>query len=223
LLALAKLWLWAVPGLLLLAALGFWSNRRDRRYQLLLVSALTTFVGFLFVPVDQGHGWGFRYFHSAWFVLPLLSAAALGRRESSGGSRAGAQYRFVGRYVAGAAFASLVVLVPYYGWQVRSFIDRHLAQLPVAQHGVPRLVIVNPGGGYYAQDLIQNDAFLRTPVITMVTNGRQADEDMIARTFPDLVLLGHNSRGSVWGREAAKPPAASGRIGPVSADQRKQE
>ena len=77
LIGLAKVWLWAVPGMMLLAVVGAWRWREDTRVLTLAVSALTTIFGFWFVPFDQGHGWGFRYFHSAWMTLPVLAAAAL--------------------------------------------------------------------------------------------------------------------------------------------------
>ncbi len=73
---LAKMWIWAVPCLLLFALLGFWRWRRDRHVRLLAWSAMLTFCGYLFVTFDQGHGWGNRYFHSAWGVLPILAAGA---------------------------------------------------------------------------------------------------------------------------------------------------
>jgi len=76
LIALAKLWLWAVPALVLLAIVGFWRSRADMRVKLLAASAILTFIGYIFIPVSQGHGWGFRYFHSAWFILPVLAAGA---------------------------------------------------------------------------------------------------------------------------------------------------
>ncbi|MGH8260576.1 MAG: hypothetical protein ACREUG_12930, partial [Steroidobacteraceae bacterium] len=56
--ALAKIWLWATPGLLLLACAGAWRWRRHPICRLLVDSAALTFVGYLFVPFDQGHGWG---------------------------------------------------------------------------------------------------------------------------------------------------------------------
>ena len=69
------------------------------------------------------------------------------------------------------------------------------------------MIIISPFMGYYAQDLVQNDPFLREPVIRMITQGRQADEAMMAMYFPDLVLLSRTYRGSVWG---VRDPATNG-------------
>jgi hypothetical protein len=197
---LAKLWLWAAPATVLLAAVGFWLHRRDTRFQLLLASAVLTLIGFLFVPVSQGHGWGFRYFHSAWFVVPLFAAGAI---TAPSGRNA------LSRYVQGAALVGLLVMTPFFVWEVHGFIAAHLAQLPSADHGRPRVVIISPAMGYYSQDLVQNDPFLRGPVIRMVTHGRKDDAAMMARYFPDLVMLSRNYRGSVWGYPDQMPVASA--------------
>jgi hypothetical protein len=210
LIGLAKLWLWAAPGLLLLAVVGFWRNRGNVGLRLLVTSAALTILGYLFIPADQGHGWGFRYFHSAWFVLPVLAAAVLrpnsAMQSSSGFDKA--------RFVAGASIGGVLLMLPFYAAAVHSFIGDHLAQLPVARQGRPRVTIINPGVGYYAQDLVQNDPFLRDPVIRMVTHGRKNDEAMMTRYFPHLSLLSSDYRGSVWGYPAATAaPSASIGIG----------
>jgi len=128
------------------------------------------------------------------------------------------------RFGMAAALASAVLVVPFLLFQVHGFISDHLAQLPQAEHGTPRVVIINPFGAYYAQDLVQNDPFLRDPVIRMVTHGRQADREMIARHFPDLVLLESDYRGWVWGYPEGVAPAMKSGIGRVAGDdQRKQE
>jgi hypothetical protein len=200
LIGLSKVWLWAVPALVVVAALGFWRKRGDTHFRLLFASTGLTLVGYLFVPFDQGHGWGFRYFHSVWFVLPIFAVAALVRRPgavvtvSSRGSRATLGY------LHGTAVGSLMLLTLYFAWQVHSFIADHLGQLPRAPQGMPRVVIVDPSRGYYALDLVQNDPFMRGPVVTMVTHGAEQDQQVLRKYFPDLTLLAADHHGSVWGR-----------------------
>jgi len=196
---LAKLWLWAAPALLVVAALGFWRHRDDVRVRLMATSAALTFVGYLFVPFDQGHGWGFRYMHSVWFVFPVLAALCLVGPQSKGSVAVSQGASPISGYPAGAALGGLLILIPLTAWQVNAFIRAHVAQLPTADHGVPKVVIVNPYGAYYAQDLVQNDPFLRGPVVRMVTRGRAEDARMMARHYPDLVLLKSGYRGTVWG------------------------
>ena len=205
LIALAKIWLWAAPLLLLLAGLGFWRERGNTAFRLMVASATATFIGYLFVPLDQGHGWGFRYFHSAWFVLPVFAGAALGsapamqlHRRFEEASRA------LSSWTLAAALGGLLVLTPYFAWQVHQFIHAHRAQLPTASSGTTRIVILTRVAGYYPEDLVQNDPFLREPVITMFTQGREADEAMVRKYFPDLVMLNRTYRGSVWGYAPAE-------------------
>ncbi|HET9404587.1 MAG TPA: hypothetical protein VFO57_08395, partial [Burkholderiales bacterium] len=192
LLDLAKLWLWAVPALLVCALLGARRLREDRGIWLALAgSALLTYFVYFVVRFDQGHGWGFRYFHSAWLVLPLFAVRALatpGREPLAG-------------YLAGCALLSLVVLTGFRALQVEQFVARHLSQLPVAASGKARVRIVNTANGYYAWDLIQNDPFLRGP-ITLGSRGAQADAAMMAARFPQHEQLSEDRRGSVWGTPA---------------------
>lgn len=195
----AKLWLWAAPGLLFLAAAGYRMHRGDVRWKLLLASALTTLIGHFFVPLNQGHGWGFRYFHSAWFVLPLLGAAVLAA-PPGGGWRLHGQ---LAAYGIGLGLVGLVMMTPLFAYQVHQFIGAHLAQMPTSDRGAPRVAIISTATGYYAQDLGQNDAFLRNPVIVLVSRGRKADAAMMAAAFPNLVLLSQSNRGSVWGTPTA--------------------
>jgi hypothetical protein len=217
LIGLAKLWLWAVPGLPLLAIAGFSRHRSNFGVKLFAASAVMTILGYLFIPADQGHGWGFRYFHSAWFVLPVLAAALAARApvaETGGLSRV--DFRGFG---AAASIGGLLIMIPFYSATVHSFIGDHLTQMPEAKQGNPRVAIISPGMGYYAQDLIQNDPFLRDPVIRMITHGRKNDDTMIAQNFPDLVLLSRDYKGSVWGYPAPIVPSSAG-IG-VAGDQQR--
>ena len=204
----AKLWLWASPLLILLAGFGFWRHRNNTHMKLLLASALTTSVAFMFVPIDQGHGWGHRFFHSAWFVLPVFAGAALVPPRELAAHGEGSPSNPLIPWALAAALGGLFIMTPYFSWSVHSFIGAHLAQVPVADHGTPRLVIIDPAQGYYNVDLVVNDPFLAAPVIRMLSLGKQNDARMIASRFPDLVLLAKDSRGSVWGYEAAAPQPA---------------
>ena len=193
----AKIWLWAAPGMLILAVWGAWKHRRDSFVLLLALSALSTLAGFLFVPFDQGHGWGFRYFQSAWGVLPVLAALASGSREDEvdGCSNSG----LIDVRKLGAAFALLWLVVGgvLRMAQVNAFVSGHLAQLPAPDYGPAPVRIVNPANGYYAFDLVQNDPFLRGSLI-FSTHGRERDAAMMQANFPGLVCVLSLYRGQVW-------------------------
>ena len=191
---LAKLWLWAAPGLLVLAVLGLRAARRDVRLALWAASAALTALGYCFVPFDQGHGWGYRYFHSAWMAIPLLACAAIharGKREDARG---------LAGFASACALGSLLVLTPLRAHQVHAFISRHLAQLPRAERGEAELVLLNTAAGYYTIDLVQNSALFTRKPLVMESLGGAANAEMRRRFFPDLVLLQADARGEVWGR-----------------------
>ena len=185
---LGKLWIWAVPGLLVAAALGAWQLRRERGPWLALsCSALLTYFAYFVVSFDQGHGWGFRYFHSAWLALPLFATAALRQSASLAG------------YLAASAALSLAALTPFQALQVERFVARHLSQLPGTTRGEPRVVFIDPAGGYYNWDLVQNDPFLRQPVIRLISRKPELDRAMMSSRFPEHEMLFVDRRGAVWG------------------------
>jgi hypothetical protein len=101
--------------------------------------------------------------------------------------------------MAGCAVLSVALLTPLHALETEHFISRHLAQLPAASTGIPRVIFLNPKQGYYAWDLIQNDPFLREPVLKFVMRNDEADRAMMAAVFPDLELLTSGPSGSVWG------------------------
>lgn len=194
--ALIKLWLWSAPALVAAAVLGAWRVRGERGpWRPMIFSALLTYVGYFFIRFDQGHGWGARYFHSAWMVVPLLAVAAFKIHPE----KLSIQWKTLPGYIAACALLSLVVLTGFRSLQVEQFISRHLAQLPSAPGGSARVLIVNPANGYYAWDLPQNDPFLRNVPIRMTSVNAPRDAAMMAERFPQYRLLGFDRRGTAWG------------------------
>jgi len=170
---LSELALWASPGLLALAGLGAAWRRAEPAVRLISASALVTFLGYLFVPYDQGHGWGYRYFHAAWAALPLLAAAALEHPS------AGAALRRMGLV---AALASLLLANAMRFSQVRTFIDAQLRQVPRATTpSRMEVVFLRPDRGYYTVDLVQNDPFLDGSRWVLLSRGPEEDARLMAR------------------------------------------
>jgi hypothetical protein len=193
---LAKLWLWSVPAMVLAALLGAWQLRRERGPWLPLIgSALLTYFAYFLVRFDQGHGWGFRYFHSAWLVVPLLAAAAAGSGLAPS----------LRGLLAGCALLSLPVLTALFGYTVEHHIARHRAQAAVlveaaaVRGSAPRVVILDPRVGYYTWDLAQQDPFMRDSLLHLMSREPKLDREMMARVFPQYTLLYEDRRGTVWG------------------------
>ena len=195
LIGLAKIWAWAVPGLAILAMYGarkWWSNPQCR---LLCASALLTLV--MFVIADQGHGWGYRYFHSAWFTLPILGAAAFAKFPR-GGELQPAQDSLALTFVVAAALLTLFAGIGLRAFQMRTFIEGHDRQVPQYMGTERRVVILNPSSAYYGADLVQNDPWLRSDVIRMITHGAIADEQMMRENFSEMRRVYTDEFGSVW-------------------------
>jgi hypothetical protein len=196
LIGVAKIWAWSVPGLIVLAVYGGWKWRHNRWCALLSASALITLLLYVFVPVDQGHGWGYRYFHSAWLVLPLLGAAAFVATPGPHDSRLADQ--------GALALATLCAIFTFFAgtglraFQIYEFIAQHQSHLPQYAGTERRVVIVDPRFSFYGADLVQNDPWLRGNVIRMITHGATADAQMMSEHFADMHRVYEDRYGSVW-------------------------
>jgi hypothetical protein len=195
---LSKVRTWGAVALVVLAAYGFAAARATTAVRLLGAALLLTVLGYFFFPQDQGHGWGYRYAHSAWFVLPVLAALGLA------GHAAVRDGEMQGMVAWGIVF-SMVLANGLRFAQVESFIGRHLSQVPLlavpAQGRTRELVFVDIGAGFYTQDMIHNDPFLRDSRIVLVHRGREADAELAARRFPGFAKSGEGAWGERWTRE----------------------
>lgn len=194
---LAKLWAWSVPGLLLLACFGAWSWRNNRTCLLISASALLTFFGYFLVPVDQGHGWGYRYFHSAWLALPILATAAFADSTKPGRSPTSATQGVL-TFVVVAALISLFAGTGLRSYQIHNFIAEHNRQVPRYQSSERRVEILDPRGAFYGVDLVQNEPWLRNNDIRIITRGAAADLQLMHERFPEMHQIYLDRYGSVW-------------------------
>jgi hypothetical protein len=193
----AKIWVWSVPGLMLLAGVGAWRWRRNKACRTLLISALVTLVGFCLVPFDQGHGWGYRYFHSAWMALPILAAGALMPRVP--GTRSlSVSGDELATLVVGCALLALFLSVGFRAAQMHEFIASDLSHVPGHQGTGPRVLMLNPVGAWYEADLIQNDPWLRGDVIRMMSYGRDENAAIMQLQFPQMHRVYWDRFGETW-------------------------
>jgi hypothetical protein len=170
-----------------------------------MLSAVCTYAGYLFVHLDQGHGWGYRYFHSAWGVVPILAACALTGRTDAG--------RGLVTFAGAAAVLSLLLLVPFQLMQIDRFISRHLAMVPAAKRPGGNVYFIDFRGGYYIADMIQMDPLLRSEDLYLATRGGALDEQLIQRNWPSAVQCG-GAPGVVQWCLGNAPGAAIGRFMP---------
>jgi len=189
---LSKAWTWGATGLLVLAAWGVAVARDLPGVKVLSAALAITFFGYFLVPLEQGHGWGYRYLHSAWFVLPLLAGLSLVR----------VQDKELQCMAAWAVALSLVLANGLRLVQVDGFIGRHLSQVPplarAADPAHAEIVFVDPAAGMYTRDMVHNDPFLRDARITMVYDGPDKAAALMAQRFPDYTRRAEGKWGELW-------------------------
>ena len=188
--ALVKMCVWAMPSLFVLALLGGILRRADLRVRLLVSSAMLTFVAYLFVKFDQGHGWGYRYFHSAWGVVPILAGCAMAGRPQIEG-------RLIS-FAGASAILSLLFLIPLQMRQIDQFIAQHLAQLAPPRRPGNNVYFIHPLGGSYLADMIQFDPLLRSQDLLLVSHGAVLDMQMIQRNWPGAVRVSGSRAADQW-------------------------
>jgi hypothetical protein len=186
--ALAKMWLWAVPCLFIFAIVGWARHRNDAGVRLLACSAALTFVSYLFVRLDQGHGWGYRYFHSAWGTIPILAGCAMSGKLNP---------RLVS-FAGALTILNLLIIVPFQMHQIDGIISRHQAQLPPPRRPGNNVYFIPGGGGFYMVDMVQIDPMLRDTDLLMLSRGKKLDTELMRQNWPDAVVVNHGYWAQQW-------------------------
>jgi hypothetical protein len=186
-----KIFAWSIPGLPLLAVMGIRNAKCHPHLKLWGGAAALTLFFYLFVTYDQGHGWGYRYFHSVWLALPLMSAAFLTATKL----REAAFWR---GFICYASLLSLVLCSGLRFFQVHQFIEQHLSQLPIFEKNKKYICIIKSEEGYYSQDLIRNDPFLREPVMMLKSVNDHDDREILKSIFPKAINVKKSSSHAIW-------------------------
>lgn len=189
----AKLLLWSPLPLVPLAAWGAVRHARISYVRCLLGSALSTLVAYLFVKFDQGHGWGYRYFHSAYATLPLLAAVALAQLGRSSLPR---WREPLLRSTLGWGLAALVVLVPQRSFQVARHVREHRAQLVSGSPHESCVHFVWPFGDY-SVDLVANRPSLQGDLY-LYDHGRERVGALLRQAFPNVRLQARNRTDAAY-------------------------
>jgi len=158
---------WSCLATPLLAVLGLRRIFRERPIvQDAALSCLFTFGFYYFFYLDQGHGWGYRYFHGALACLILVAVAGW---DSLGKS---IDRRSTRQFLAAGVAASFFLLLPLRCYQAESFI-RPFARAAEEIHSINAQVVgIDLLGTWYSADLIRNDPFLEnTPVVAAAVPG----------------------------------------------------
>ena len=181
---LSLLFTWHAPLFGALAAIGVWQARKLGPLMTDIALGVAFTLGFyLFFPLTQGHGWGYRYAYQVLASLALLAAAGTPSLvEAAGGRRAQA--------LLVASFATaLLVQIPLRFFQGERFVRpyaaayRHLTSQPA------RVVLVYGDSIWYGRDLIRNDPYLKgQPVVLAARMLTRDGRAKIEAAYPGQVV-----------------------------------
>jgi hypothetical protein len=188
--ALVKMSTWAMPCLFAFAFLGFIRRRADLRVRLLVASVFFTFFAYLFVSFDQGHGWGYRYFHSAWAAIPILAGCSM-NVKSEANSR-------LTSFAGATAVLGVLIIVPFQMNQIDRVISEHLAQLEPPKRPGNNVYLVHPLGGFYVADMIQSDPMLRNEDLILVSHGSELDARLVQENWPNAIKVSSGRVADQW-------------------------
>ena len=197
---LAKTVVWAVPGLLVIAWLGWRGAKlqleagQSRALRLLMASLITTFALYWMIKFDQGHGWGYRYLHSAWFALAVSGGCYLARAPQN-----------VRAFFGALCALSFAVLLPQRALQVEGFIRHHRAQVPAATAPVS-ITFINEAHGTFTVDLLQNDPFLRNDDWRLISHGAARNEALARKYLVNPKREQNGDWGEIWSGNALRHP-----------------
>ncbi len=210
--SLLRLVAWDAPGLLVLACWGFWTHRRSTAARLFGLSGLSTFFGYALIAASGGHGWGYRYFFSAWSCLPILASGLAADRTH--GESVSVSVNDVMRAAGLAAVLSLAICLPVRLWQIHALITDHVSQLPPqpADAGLVQgdvVSFVDPKKGHFRNDLIRNHPFFEHGPYVLVSTGFENDTLVIAKLAEaagmQARMTAADERGSTWVVQPAPP------------------
>jgi hypothetical protein len=171
---------WGCLALPLLAFLGF------RRFFTLppilqdaAVSCLITFAFYFFFYLDQGHGWGYRYFHGTFGCLILLAVAGWDSLKKVIGTHAAATF------VVCAIMASVMIQLPLRCQEAETFVRPYARANELFHQINADLVVFDPRLAWYSADLLRNDPFLKErPIIVSFFRMKEAESTLLQKRFP---------------------------------------
>ena len=181
---LSLLFTWHAPLFGALATVGVVRARRFGPVVTdLALGVALTLAFYLFFPLTQGHGWGYRYAYQVLGSLALLAAAGTPALVAAVGAR-----RAQGLLVASLATA-LVVQVPLRFVQGERFVRPYAAAYRNLAARPARVVLVYADSIWYGRDLIRNDPYLRgQPVVVAARMLSREGRRAIEAAYPGQVV-----------------------------------
>jgi hypothetical protein len=150
----------------------------------LAAGVMLSFGFFLFFPMTQGHGWGYRYTYATLGNLALLGTTGFERMVRALGATV------TRRLALASALLTILVQWPVRAWQIEHYVRPFALAHDYVAHLDADVVIVDPTTSWYGIDLVRNDPFLATtPKILSAFYLRPQDKRLLAARFGDRVHL----------------------------------
>jgi hypothetical protein len=124
----------------------------------LLAGVVLTLVAMTVLLPWQGHGWGYRYLHGLLGSVALLAGGgwvALRAADHEHTWRDGAAA------VALSGVFSVALLLPLRSWQAHDFVAPYVRAYAGIRGSGAEVVLVDPVGLWFGEDLVRNDPFLQ--------------------------------------------------------------
>ena len=206
---------WSSLATPLLAALGLRRIFQERPIvQDAAVSCLLTFGFYVFFYLDQGNGWGYRYFHGTLACLIVVAIAGWESLVKLLGALRAKQF-----LVAGIT-ASVAIQLPLRCFQVEAYIRPFAQTSEVIRASKVEIVGINPLDAWYSADLVRNDPFLEDrPIIVSLLMLRREDADVLSRRGKVWVITAKNL--SQLGLATKKEGRPDSNLFPEDSDSRK--
>ena len=194
---------WLAFPVPLLALLGF--SQLRKLPPLLLdaaASCILTFGFYIFVRLDQAHGWGDRYFYGALGCLILIAVAGWDVLAEKIGRPAAATF------VAFGAAAALFVQLPVRCFQAEDFVRPFASASAAFQSSNADVVAYEPRMAWYSADLRRNDPALeKRPIIVSFFTMKEEEATLLQKTFPRSRLISEDDLAS-FGLTTKRPAKA---------------
>ena len=202
-LALVFTWQTPMAAVLLMVALFSWRSLQRTERDLAL-GLLLTFGFYFLYPLNQGHGWGYRYVYGVLGNLALLAAlggAMLARRWPEGGRRV------VSALLVGSIAITAALQLPLRSYQVERVVAPYARALAFIDAVDAPLVAVDVRAGWYAPDLVRNDPlFQRRPLVFAWMPGNGPDPSVVPPALRDSVYVLSRRHMALFGMVTFPPP-----------------
>ncbi|HZZ36078.1 MAG TPA: hypothetical protein VFE03_10160 [Caulobacteraceae bacterium] len=205
---------WQNPLAIALAVWGLIAAlKTDGVLRALIAGFVLTIAAMFVLMPSQGHGWGYRYVHGLLGSVCLVAAHAWMRISEREG-QAGPAWAML---AASCAF-SLLVLLPVRAWQVERWVAPYAAATRAIAAKDADVVIVDPRGMFYGDDLVRNDPFLiNRPKVMDLASLSEVKLAAVCRRYR-VSVFDERDGGALGIRKIVHTPRADARLGRMRAE-----